>query len=283
MKHALKQSGKLIFHPFTNCSPFAVVSVLGFLECLHEGDSIATIAHKFSTKQVSMLRYLETHLPGHRPRLTQVALYLQGMKYSQAANRFNLPSFDPVAIKQSVQEEYLSLIRRQQAVQRLEAKGASERTAKRLLVAETQFIVHTRIKLFSKAEVDLMNEGIISEVDKYHINDAGLMLHHCCCPDCPYYLLNLMSTSDRKLVAANTPIHQWSRRGLMRHLSADLLTDNYVPSLHLVGHHLARTSTEIEAFQNAMNTSFRDNKRYASYRMREERLHEMYQFSPIVP
>lgn len=266
--HAAKLSSRLIFHPFTNCSPFAVVAIMGYLSNMHQGVSIDDIAEKFSNKEISMINFLTTHLPGHKPKLTQVALYLQGLRYSQAANRQELPPFDPAAIKTQIQEEFVSMIRRQQEIRRNASKATSEKQMRRLMEAEKFTIYHTFPKLFTPDEVDGMNIDIRDPTERYRLMHNGLLMHHCCYPTCPQYLTRFMTEKDQ-INSRNPDPSKWTRYGIRGHFEADILNGNYVSNYHTTARHLAyRSGMTLELFRQEMTTilSQTDKKKFHHFK-----------------
>lgn len=87
LKDAVKMTNVFYKRKYTNCAPFAVVSVLEYLERYHDKCDSDVIKKDFFDKNISMKNYLNKHLPGQSGMNVQVALYLLGIKYNRSVDR----------------------------------------------------------------------------------------------------------------------------------------------------------------------------------------------------
>ena len=114
LETAEKVSRKFFNHKLcTNCTPHSIVGCLGFTSCLYkfinkygqnyniaslwdllvcndvkmQNNLINFIYKKFSSKQISMHRFIKNYLPICDGKYVQIALYVQGLRYHTSKTR----------------------------------------------------------------------------------------------------------------------------------------------------------------------------------------------------
>ena len=274
---AVRVTNRFFGHGYTNCSAVAVVAVAGFLERIHIGNSADDIARAFLTRRISMGRFLSRHLPGFSGKLTQVALFLHGCRYSRASLRQDVSFRDPTAILNAIIEEQQSLIAAKQALRRSMGERRGARLARRLERAQPFKEYHTFPNVFTEVQVATMNDSRPADDQLVRLS-TGLLRDHCCYPDCPEYLKNFATAKDR--ATWHLPPHKVRRHGLMHHLCLDELLRNKAKSFHLSAQAHARLA--FPAFRNAMAKAFKHEMETGPADMDWEahffHVHEQYAF-----
>eukprot|EP00122_Pirum_gemmata_P016110 Pgem_evm1s15057 len=96
LKKSGNKTGQFYMSRYTNCSAAAVVAALGFIERFHKGVSKEKMINIFLyRKEIKMSLFLNNHLVGEDGITTQVALFLQGMKYLKSKYRHNISFKNP--------------------------------------------------------------------------------------------------------------------------------------------------------------------------------------------
>jgi len=240
-------SSRFFYHPYTNCSPFALVVTLGFLEMYHSGNTAGEIAAEISNRGISMKMFLRRHLPGQKGRLTQIALYLQGMKYSRSNLRQSIRFNNPQALIDTIVKEQLEIVRAKQQLRLRLAASKSLRFQRQLDAAAPFKRWHVHPKLFSQKEVDDLNRN---RKDKLELLSTGLLRHHCCYPNCPDFLVDQRTHTDKET--------RTTRHGLMRHLRYDRLFNNYSRGFHVTSKLLVQKTSSFDTFCDQMRVYFKD-------------------------
>jgi hypothetical protein len=268
----------------TNCSVQGLVATLLFhflpFEATREGgaDEAQTMREAILAGDLSMRSFLQLLLHGRlgqrdvgrdatatstchagdlqglRHRL-QVALYLQGIVYHNAALRSGgcsdlahaLLGEDPQVFLNKVACEEFAIQRRELEVEQAmqAAKNAREmskmqREAAMVLKQEAFLRSDHRdfTKVFTQEEVDKLNKCRPLD-DQLQLSTSGLLLHHCACPSCPQYLQDLRTSRDRLAGGSR-------RHGLWKHLAI-----YYQPTSHryeLKGFHRVLQLRTVEPF-----------------------------------
>ena len=134
---------------------------------------------------------------------------------------------------------------------------------------------HTMPKIFHWNEIAAMNLERPKD-DQLEQLESGLLKHHCCYPDCPEFLQNLATETDRTT---------GTRHGLHRHIRHNqTVLNNYVPSAHLVARRLfARVGGEaisLETFQRELSQHMELDSRlrrwFQGFEGREAKLRMLY-------
>lgn len=256
MERAIQLTNKFYRIRFTNSTPFAVVAILEYLERYHKMKSIKDIKNDFMEKTISMKNFLIKHMPNTDGKITQVALYLLGIKYHKSCNRQNIKFENPMSIIDDIIKEQLDIIKRRQEIQKQKNLILNKNYQKRLNEAQEYIIHHQNIKLFNWKEISEIN---YYRTDRLELTGSHLLKHHCCYKNCPQYLINFATENDIK---NNT------RHGLMNHLKYDHLVNNYVPSFHMMAKVFSHNSYEV--FVDKMNTRFENNKYYKNLVNKEQ-------------
>jgi hypothetical protein len=233
---------------FTNCSPHALVAALSFIERWHAGAECASVAADFASRErVSMRHFLHTHLPGHDGRATQLALYLQGVRYNRARFRAGLRFADPSAIVRDVFAEQSALAAAEHRVLLAANDRRARRAAERQRAAEPFRRGHAVVRLWTPSEVDEHNAKVDDRSQWLELLDTGLLKHHCCAVNCPDFMRNLATSAD---------LQRGSRHGMRRHLQHCQTIGMYVPSLHVAARQFARTSASFDACLEQLDERF---------------------------
>ncbi len=257
LKRAVRHSGACYQDMHTNTTPFAVVSVYEFLNYFHhvdsnaKGDVQAQLLEKYQNREISMKNFLATHLPGCDKYETQVALYLQGLRYHSASSRHQLKFDNPKQMIADILAEQLRLIKHEQAIRDEARNRIQRRLLARVQLAQPYLEYHQGIpKMFTQQEVDELNRGRSIE-DQLILKSTGLLKHHCCFPNCPQYLQNLATLQDIR----NNQAH-----GLDRHMNSCRYLGTYVKGLH----HFAQkyASRPFEAFVTQMGHQLNNQRAY---------------------
>jgi len=235
VSRATAKTGDFFRRSFSNCSPFALVAALAFLERWHAGADRAAVAADFASRdRVSMRVFLATHLRGFDGRITQLALFTQALRYARSAQRGAFLFADPLAIVKAAFEEQAMLAAAEQRVRDASHNRLAQREARRMQAAAPFLMWHAEVRLFSFADVDALNLTIADRSQWAERLDSGLLKHHCCAPQCPDFLRNFATPSD---------LRRNRRNGLMSHLRHCQVIGWYVPSLHIQARACARNAT----------------------------------------
>jgi hypothetical protein len=257
MKRCMKYTNRIIKKRYTNCSPFAVVAVLEFLANDNDFDSFS--------KNASMKSFLDKHLPDQEGDVTQVALYLQGLKYNKSKYRQDIKFDDPETIINDIVKEQVTLVRNKQNMLKYMSDKRNTRYIKRLGAAQEYKIYHTAPKIFNYKLIADMN-GKRPLDDQLELTQSGLLKHHCCYPNCPDYLTNFCTAKDRRLTGKYR-YDKNDRQGLMHHLRHNHLNNNYVPSFHLIATSIMKKNRGIEydVFVNKVRERIYDDERILKF------------------
>eukprot|EP00339_Tiarina_fusa_P025811 CAMPEP_0117074456 /NCGR_PEP_ID=MMETSP0472-20121206/52454_1 /TAXON_ID=693140 ORGANISM="Tiarina fusus, Strain LIS" /NCGR_SAMPLE_ID=MMETSP0472 /ASSEMBLY_ACC=CAM_ASM_000603 /LENGTH=1413 /DNA_ID=CAMNT_0004799479 /DNA_START=177 /DNA_END=4418 /DNA_ORIENTATION=+ len=240
IKRSSQSTNAFMAHSFSNCSPFKAVAVLHFIKVFHTADEhekgpiYKQCARGFLTGELSMASFLRDYLPGYGGYITQLGLYLQGMDCFKSKYRQNIRFEDPREIVNTIVDQRL----RHYAMQRLKQQKTTDRVEKRrqirLLEAEPYREYHKEIRLFTQVEIDEMNQSRAKD-DQLQVLPHGMLVHHCCAPNCPDYLQNLQTEKDKKM---------GKRYGLMKHLRHVRTIGMYDKGWQLNAHKFAKLSLE---------------------------------------
>ena len=260
---AALNTGNFYVQQFTNCSAFAIVAALGFIQMFHEKKNANEIFNAFESNSISMRNFLwsnsvssiscsssETNFRENLARKTQLALFLQGIRFHKSNMRQKIV-FDPdQIICDSIHEQKVAIANQVWALSN-NASRETIRMKQRLAEAFPFVSYHKQVKLFTPTEVDEFNFRLgMERRDEWAIWDerSGLLRHHCCYPDCPDYLKNFATEKDLK---------NKTRNGIMNHLQYDTLNRNYVPRFNMMAKSYANRES-FPVFINAMDNKFKD-------------------------
>jgi hypothetical protein len=235
---------------YTNCSLFTVISVMGFLKYYHMGFTNIEIFEQFCNENISTKQFLLDHGKKANGRMTQLALFLYGMKYSD----YNKPDdvyFDyPVKIINKITSDYVEIIKTRQKIINNRSEKTHNRLLKRLEIGEQYRIHHNCIPtLFTSSEVEELNKTRIVE-DKLILMESGLLKYHCCYSDCPMFLKNLLNNDISP------------RYALMKHLQFDELFYNRIQGFHKNAKYILKWSKNFDEFIKSMDTMYKKNYNY---------------------
>jgi len=261
---------------FSNASPMAIVGTLGVLEAYHAtkhakkpmtpDDLIDLFLGSLETKveRVTMASFLGRHLASSPKETVQLGLYLQGVRFHKAKHRL-AAAFDPLAIIGQVRDELILLQRNREAVSVRAKTRKQARFQRKLAKAQPYKIYHTMPKVFSEEEVARLNLDRPAD-DQVVRQPSGLLVHHCCYPSCPDFLVNQESEADKVYNDryGKTTNFCVRRHGLMHHLQYDPYNGNYTPSFHMMAKHFARSHKikTFDAFCEAMDRHFSRSESY---------------------
>jgi len=250
-----KKTNKLYFKKYTNCTPFAVCAVLGFINSYHQSVSPCVILRQFINKEISMNNFLVKYFKTTKGKETQIALYLNNMKYCKSNNRFLFD--DPNKVIQDHIYEQKQFIENTKKITENKKNKKEMKYNKKLLQGQVYINYHTIPNIFLWYQINDMNL-MRPPNDQLELLDNGLLKHHCCYPNCPYYLTNF---STKKDIENNT------RNGLFQHLKYDIqYLNNYVPSLHKISIHYLSSKMSYELYENKINKHFENNEWFLNYR-----------------
>jgi len=278
IKRAAARTMKFYNTRYTNTTPYAVVAVLEVLERYHNGQTIENIYSDFTNKHISMKNFLNKHLPGESGYDTQVALYLQGMKYYKSKYRQDLNFENPKNIIEKMIEEYKIIIKGKQELAQKMLDKRNMKELRRLQDAEKFKIYHDFPKVFTYDEINHLNLTRPKN-DQLELLQSGLLKHHCCYPKCPNYLENLATDKDKK---------KGTRRGLYYHIRYNISTlHNYVPSFHLLGKTIMKNKKiEYDTFKDILLNRIHKDDRLKSWfdhiENKEHRIQQLYNSYNIV-
>lgn len=262
------RTGRFFRGAYSNASPFAIVAALAFLERWHAGADVERVAADFAARElVSMRRFLTTHLPGFDGRVTQLALFVQALRFARTAQRGAFRFADPLAIVRDAFDEQVAMAAAAKRVLDAALNRTALRTARRLAAVEPFKFFHARVRLFTWAEVDELNSKIADRSQWIERLDNGMLKHHCAAPACPSFLQFFATASD---------LRNGRRNGIMRHLSKCQAAGAYVPGLHLQARAFADRA--LPAFLAAMERKFGENAAFQRMADREATLREIWTF-----
>ena len=236
------------------------LSMRSFLQLLLHGrlgQRDATAASQLDATATSTCH--EKDLQDLRHRL-QVALYLQGIIYHNAALRSGgssdlaraLLGEDPQVFLNKVAREEFAIQKRELEVEETmqAAKNAREMSKMQretaMVLKQEEFLRSDHrdfTKVFTQEEVDKLNECRPLD-DQLQLSTSGLLLHHCACPSCPQYLQDLRTSRDRLAGESR-------RHGLWKHLAI-----YYQPTSHryeIKGFHRLLQLRPVEPFLRGLS------------------------------
>lgn len=258
------KTNKFFTRSYTNCSLFTIVSVMGFLKYHYLGETSEKIFSRFENGDISTKQFLSDHLKNSKGRLTQLGLFLFGMKYSDYSKPDNVYFDDPKKIIKDISDEYIQIIKRRQRVISSITEKAQNRLLKRLENAEPYKNYHTGCPtIFKSHEVDEINKSRAKE-DQLIITESGLLKYHCCYPNCPMYLKNLALDCSNPKYA------------LINHLQQDILLDNYTKGFHKNGKYMVKWSDTFDQFTEKMNKMYENNESYKKANNINETLYDIW-------
>eukprot|EP01138_Halocafeteria_seosinensis_P012300 gb/GECG01012569.1/.p1 GENE.gb/GECG01012569.1/~~gb/GECG01012569.1/.p1 ORF type:complete len:1148 (+),score=102.12 gb/GECG01012569.1/:1-3444(+) len=244
LRRAKRATNKFYETKFTNCSPVVVIYVLGVLEDYHKGlDPL----ERLLSGEVTPKQFLRSHLPGERGSVVQVALYIQGIKFNKARLRKRLKFDNPRQIIDEAIAERLYALQRKREISETVREKQKARLAKRVEEAVPFKKYHHMPKIFTHGEVAKLNEERQAD-DKLELLSSGLLKHHCCYPECPYFLQQFATSKDKK---------KDTRRGIMQHLRYNWLNCNYVPNFHENAIKVIRRNSSFDEFVSQMHQIYR--------------------------
>ncbi len=258
---------------YTNCTPYAVVSTLEFIERYHDNFDIKNMIIAFRENKISMTTFFEKHCQNGDKKETQVALFLQGMKYSKSKYRQNIKFDNPKKIIDDIVEEQIKIIKGKQLMEKQIKNRIQRRYLERLEKAQEYDMYHITPKLFTWFEISDLNNNR-SKDDQLELLPSGLFKHHCCYPECPEYL---------KKFATQYDIYYGTRKGIMNHLKYQLILDNYVPSFHLISQNIIKNKKmTYEEYIRKMDLYFYNNNKlkiwYETLKYKEQHLRTIWSF-----
>jgi hypothetical protein len=232
LNKAVKKSHQCYAENYTNTTPFTVVAVYGFLKFMHTGQQNRLLT-AYQTGEISMREFLATHLPNCDKYETQVALYLQGLRYHSGSSRQDVKFDDPHQIIADLLDEQLRLIKHEQLIRSTARDRIDQRRIARLALAEPYLEFHAGLpRLFTQKEVDELNLNRSVE-DQLILKETGLLKYHCCFANCPLYLTCVATANDLKMD---------STHGLDRHMNPCRYLGTYIKGLHQFAKQVAKHS-----------------------------------------
>lgn len=216
IKKSSQTTNHFMAHSYTNCSPFKVVGGLFFVQFIHKQMPLNDIVASFIGGEAAMGRFLRDNLPGFGGYVTQLALYLQGLQRETNRQELNRQFTNPRGIVNSILRERLDHYEIVRARATRSNHRAEHRRNVRIAEAQPYRRYHTVPRLFTPAQVKKLNASRPVN-DQLVLLPHGLLLHHCCYPDCPDFLRNFETENDRK---------SGRRRGLFAHLRHSRLLGN---------------------------------------------------------
>jgi len=202
-----EKTNKFFNKKYSNCSPFAIVALLEFLEYYHTVNNsldVKDIVKLYLHRVVTMKKFLTKiygEIEGH---IIQLALFIQGVKYNKSKHRQNI-TFNPESIIKSTINECLETIKSKQQIKNSTTERNKNRLCKRIEDAMIYKTYHTVPKLFSQNEVFELNKSRPKK-DHLELLSDGLLKHHCCYPDCPEYLKDQRTDFDKGIY--KHPVHE---------------------------------------------------------------------------
>ena len=201
-----EKTNKFFNKKYSNCSPFAIVALLEFLEYYHTTNSsldVKDIVKLYLYRTITMKKFLAKNYGETQGHIIQLALFIQGVKYNKSKHRQNIV-FDPELIIKSTINECLETVKTKQQIKSSTTERNKNRLCKRIENAMIYRTYHTVPKLFSESEVFELNK-LRPKKDQLELMLGGLLKHHCCYPDCPEYLKDQRTNFDKGI---NThPVH----------------------------------------------------------------------------
>jgi hypothetical protein len=237
-------TGRFYNKRYTNCTPFALVACLGFIEHHQRGATSQDIAACFTGRKIAMRGFLEKLFSGRETtgtlgRETQVALFLEGCRHIKASQTppDDLEKMCTTEPKCIIDEHISDAKKWFQTKEKLSKRLEGKRQIRRQRLIEAAIPwrdYHSgQPVLFSYKETDRLNQARPPN-DQLEVRPhSHLLLRHCCFPNCPMFLKNL--GKEKKQV--------WS------HFDHDQNPlDNYIPAFHKVCIPLARRCTSRNDF-----------------------------------
>lgn len=268
LPEAIQATNKIMLNTtYSNCTPYAVMSSLLFLESYHRHQMFPTdqqwkdeIKKDFHKGNYLPRDFLFRHYGGSgKGKIIQIALFLSAMKYSSSrlrqANQEALMFENPRKIVDDVIREQLRFIQFRQQLSRTLQNRIQTRLLDRINQALPYQTFHQGMpRLFTAQEIDELNLSRPPD-DQFTLMSSGLLFHHCCYVSCPLYLQNLASESDRLSVKKYPKQRQhWKNHGLNHHLENSRLLHLYIPRFHLTAQNiLFQCSSSHPRYQTSHN------------------------------
>lgn len=249
LSRSINITNKFFMKQYTNCSFFTIVAVIGFMKYYQLNLTPDEIFDKFKSGEISSRNFLLDHFETNKGKITQLGLYLFGMKYSNYDEITNEEdtypfNFDTI-IKKEIKKQ-LSIIEIKQTASKNKNIKHNLNLMKRIEKGSAYQFYHSSYPtMFTQLEVEELNK-IRNPDDQFILKDGGLLEYHCCYPNCPFYLKNLTLLSD---------CHN-KKNALKKHLQYDELFDNYVKGFHRNGIRLVKWSKTYEEFYTKMQNMY---------------------------
>jgi hypothetical protein len=285
----IKNSNKLFFKQYTNCSPFSIVACLGFisnyndyrlnnnnLNTINKNSMINYLSEQFIQNKISMYNFLVNNLNTSKTKQTQIALYLYGFKWSNLDKPDTITFNDPLEIKTAIINEYIQLIReKQEFIKKKKLFTESKLLAKQLILTEKakpfRKYHQSLPTIFGIREIDELNV-FRDKDDQLELLDNGLLKYHCAYPNCPYYLKKFMTLTDIKTQGTKF----YTRHGLMNHFKYDQFNNMYVKKFHTIAKCLAKNTSWIE-FVKKMDSYYENDVDYKNLDNKIKDLNEVFE------
>jgi hypothetical protein len=268
LQYAVEQTNKFYRNRYSNTTPFALVAVFGFINLYYTIELEKMIEE---LKNISMKKFLESTAKDFDGKETQVALFLEGIKYHKSLMRQNLVFTNPGKIIKEHVLEQQEIIKKKYNQMKIFENNKNNRL-KRKLKRGTDFIEYHKFlpNIFTHEQVKELNR-FRPDDDKLEIQSNGLLKYHCCYPTCPKYLHNFRY---------NTKGEDIGRKGLYKHFEYDIdVLNKYLPSFHLVARSLITCET-LELFIEQMDGYYEKNAKlkpwYDKLENRENKLKGVY-------
>jgi hypothetical protein len=273
---AVRRTQRILKLSASNCSPFAVVAVLGLLDMWPSGSGEERLprdaSEAFASHEISMGSFFRVLCNEHKenwdPEDTQLALFVFAIKTCHLG--LARPRFTDICVPNPrsyftfVREACVQELRTKYAKTTAKVTDANRRRLNRLhnqrSAAETFREFHKVAKIFSAqevAELEKNRERHSPDQIPFTLLSNGLLAHHCCYPDCPQYLEPCVTDTDVAALRAG----KMRRNGMRRHLEVNKRIGNYIPGFHAAAaKFIPRCGGNYDAFVRLMTDHFQNSR-----------------------
>ena len=211
----------------TNCTPFAVVAVLGFLAsgCRDAG----ALFGLYENSTISMKTFIKSINAQVDPLKVQLALFLNAFLWDQDGAIDYCSAFnDPQQAIDAHVSSIMNTFKRRADADKQRQTISRERFLSKLRTFEDHAKCHEGDPvMFRQSQIAELNQSrpLDNQLELADgFNEFGLLKYHCCYPKCPDFLGRSFQNGSNK-----------SRKFLFKHLDPDQkFYINFVPSYHLI-------------------------------------------------
>jgi hypothetical protein len=277
IKKIATKTNRFFMKQYTNCSLFTLISAYNYFKNIKELQE--TVVSLYYNNDINMMNTLKDIVDFKsltfkaKTNNIQLALYTYGIKncYSNKIDDFNFENSE-VYINTEIQS-LINKVTNDAKILANKKYKINDNELKRIQESEIYKGYHRKVKIFNHEEVVELNKDR-PDNDKLWLMKNGLLVHHCCCTECPYYLKKFYSKLDEHNdLVGNGGIAYGSRLGLMNHFKYDMWNNTYIKSFHKTAKTFYRKN--YDDYVKEMHNYYENDDRYRNAFHRYEYIEEL--------